>query len=410
MADHLLSVEGAQARVLEGLAPLPTEEIALGDACGRVLAEPVIALRASPPAAVSAMDGYALRAADIKSVPTDLNVSQIIHAGTPPNPLAPGTAARIFTGAVAPEGADTVIIQEDTERDGERVIFKEMPVAGRHIRAAGSDFKAGDIGLRAGQTLSPRDIGLAAAMNAACLRVRRRPRIAVLATGDELVAPGSNPAPHQIIASSGPALAAALKLWGADGSLLGIAGDDEAKIASAIDSARDHDLILTLGGASVGDHDLVRAALARFGFQLGFWKIAMRPGKPLLYGRLNALPVIGLPGNPVSTLICALLFVRPMIRTWLSCRFPDGMPDIELPNRQAILAKPLAANGARANYIRGRLTDQPAGLPTVEIFAVQDSSHMRLLADADCLLPRTPFAPASEAASAHTIIPLTGLF
>jgi len=409
-ADPLLSVEEARARILAGLIALPTEEVSLRIACGRVLAQSMRAGSASPAAAVSAMDGYAVEAKRIGSVPAELAISQTIPAGTPASPLAPGTAARIFTGAVMPEGADAVVIQEDTERRGDRVVIRTAPAAGRHIRPAGSDFAAGDIGLHAGCSLTPRDIGLAAAMNAAHLSVRRRPCVAILATGDELIRPGGAPAPHQTIASSGYALAAALTVWGAEAIELGLVRDDEAAIATAIDGARECDLLLTLGGASVGDHDLVQRALAHLGFTLNFWKVAMRPGKPLLYGRLGALPVMGLPGNPVSTLICALLFVRPMIRTWLGCRSADGRPDIDLPRREAILAKPLAPNGPRADYMRGRLIEPEAGAPVVKAFERQDSSHLMALAGAGCLIPRTPFAPASKAASPHTIVPLAGLF
>lgn len=411
MPERMLSVEDARAQILAPLRPLASEIVSLGEACGRVLATTVAARRASPPAAVSAMDGYAVAAASVASVPIELAVSQTIAAGQPARPLAPGTAARIFTGACLPNGADSVVVQEDTDAVGPaRVRFKATISEGQHVRRAGSDFLAGAAGLREGRTLTPRDIGLAAAMNHSALSVGRKPRVAILATGDELAPPGSDPAPHQIIASSAPALAAALRLWGADPIDLGIARDDEAAIAGAIAGAREADLVLTLGGASVGDHDLVQRALARIGFQLSFWRVAMKPGKPLLHGRLGEQPLLGLPGNPVSTMVCALLFVRPAIRTMLGCRDAAGAPDIDPPGKTAILANSLSANGPRADYLRGSLRSDVDGLPVAEVFDRQDSAHQRLLAAAGCLIPRTPFAPASKAGEPHTIIPLSGLF
>jgi molybdopterin molybdotransferase len=411
MTEPLLSVAEARARILSKLAPLPAEEVPLAEALGRVLAAPVIARRASPPIAVSAMDGYALEAGLTAAGPVELAVSQTIAAGVSPRPLAPGTAARIFTGAGVPRGADCIVPQEAAEaRAPGRVFIKESPRAGHHVRSAGSDFASGALGLAEGQILNPRDLGLAAAMNWSALNVRRRPRVAILATGDELVPPGGAPLPHQIIASSGPALAAALRLWGADAIDLGLVGDDQAAIAATIGRARNIDLLLTLGGASVGDHDLVQRTLTALGFELGFWRVAMRPGKPLLYGCLGPLPVIGLPGNPVSTLICALLFVRPAIATLLGRRKANGDPDIAPPTAHAVLSRDLAANGSREDYLRARLEDGEVVLPTVVPFERQDSAQLLALAEADCLVPRTPFAPPSKAGDAHTIIPLAGLF
>jgi molybdopterin molybdotransferase len=290
------------------------------------------------------------------------------------------------------------------------VLIKEASRAGAHVRTAGSEFAAGASGLYEGKTLNARDIGLAAAMNAATVKVRRRPRVALLATGDELVALGGSPGPHQIIASSGPALAAALTHWGAEIHDLGIVRDDEAAIAAAADKASGCDLLLTLGGASVGEHDLVQRALARRGFELGFWRVAMKPGKPLIHGRLGDLPVLGLPGNPISTLVCALLFVRPAIRTMLGCRNADGAPDLELARRQALLTRPIAANGSREDFLRGGFTESPAGPPLTEVFDRQDSANLMVFAAATCLIPRTPFAPTSKAGEPHPIIPLAGLF
>jgi molybdopterin molybdotransferase len=411
MADVLLSVAEARARILAGVQLVDVESVSLSNAAGRVLAEPLAAQRDSPPRSVSAMDGYAVEVRIISSAPVELAITQVIPAGVPALPLAPGTAARIFTGALVPDGADCVVPQEGTQAlPASRVLIKEASRAGAHVRAAGSDFAAGASGLYEGKTLNARDIGLAAAMNAATVEVRRRPRVAMLATGDELVALGGSAAPHQIIASSGPALAAALALWGAEVHDLGIVRDDEAAIAAAADRARGCDLLLTLGGASVGDHDLVQRALARLGFELGFWRVAMKPGRPLIHGRLRELPVLGLPGNPISTLVCALLFVRAAIRAMLGCRQADGTPGLELPRREAELARPLAANGPREDYMRGHVTDSPSGLPLAEAFDRQDSANLMAFAGATCLIPRTPFAPLSKAGEPHPIIPLAGLF
>ncbi len=410
MPEALLSVEAARERILAGLSALGAETVALGGACGRTLAAPVFAQRSSPPVAVSAMDGYAVAHRDIAHAPIELPVSQTIAAGTPAQPLTPGTAARVFTGAQIPAGADCVLLQEDAEAREGRVLFRKAIFNPAYLRREGLDFTAGALGLAQGRTLTPRDIGLAAAMNVSALSVRRRPRVAILATGNELVPPGADPLAHQIIASSGPALTDALRLWGADAVDLGLVRDDEREIAAHATRARDCDLLLTLGGASVGDHDLVHRALSSLGFDLGFWKIAMRPGKPLLFGRLGSLPVLGLPGNPVSTLVCALIFVRPMIRMWLGCQHPDGSPDIELPVCQAILTAGLPENGPRADYLRGKMVPGRSGLPRAEALPFQDSSQLSALAQADCLIPRTPFAPASKAETSHTVVPLEGLF
>lgn len=411
MADAMLSVAEARARILAPLQALGIESVPLAQALGRVLAAPVAARRASPPAAVSAMDGYALAARTVTRVPAELAVSQTIAAGYPAAPLAPGTAARIFTGAPVPEGADCVLVQEDTEAAAPgRVRINALPREGAHIRGAGSDFPAGAAGLHEGKALTPRDIALAAAMNHACLEVRRRPRVAILATGDELVLPGGDPEPHQIIASGGAGIGAALRLWGADIVDLGLARDSERAIAQALEKARAADLVLTLGGASVGEHDLVQRALVGMGFNLGFWRVAMKPGKPLIYGTLGAQPVLALPGNPVSAFVCALLFVRPAIRAMLGCRTAQGAPDVDLPASRAVLAADLPANGPRETYLRGALECGGPGLPLARPFDLQDSAHQRLFAAADCLVPRTPFAPATKAGEAHTIIPLSGLF
>ena len=313
----LLSVAEALERVLSHAAPLPAEQTPLAEAHGRVLAADLKALRTQPPADVSAMDGYAVRADDVASVPVHLRVIGEVAAGRPfARPVGPGEAARIFTGGVLPEGADTIVIQEHTRRDGDRIEVEKPSARGRHIRAQGLDFKLGDTLLAAGHRLTARDLALAAGMNHARVPVHRRPRIAVLATGDELVPPGTQPAPGQIVSSNTFALGALARAEGADVEDLGIVGDRLDPTVAAVRHARDLgvDILLTSGGASVGDYDLVQAAFAAEGMTLSFWKLALRPGRPLMHGRLGPIHVLGVPGNPVSAFVCAFLFLVPLIR------------------------------------------------------------------------------------------------
>ena len=412
MSEKLISVEEARARILEAITPLGDEEISLSASAGRVLAAPITAARAQPPGAVSAMDGYAVIAADVGATGAELEVTGSIGAGDDPEfTLTHGTAARIFTGALLPAGADAVIAQEDVvPLEGKRIRINETASPGKHVRRAGSDFNAGDTVLKPGRLIDGRAIALAAAMNASRIRVRRRPRVAVLATGNELVPLGAQTSRHQIVASTGPALAAALAKWGAEPLDLGIAPDDESRIAQSIAHGRNADLLVTLGGASVGDHDLVQKSLQTLGFELGFWKIAMKPGKPLIFGRLGRLPVIGLPGNPVSSLICALIFIRPAICAMLGRLTERGEPDIELPSSMGILAHDVPENGQRLDFLRGRTEPQPGAAPLVHVSPRQDSNQLSVLALADCLLPRTPFAPASKAGAPQRLISLEGLF
>ncbi len=412
MSDKLISVEEARARILDGITPLSTEKITLPTSAGRVLAQAITATRAQPPGAVSAMDGYAVIASDVAQSGAELEVTHSIGAGDDPQfTLKRGTAARIFTGALLPDGADAVIAQEDVERlEGNHVRINETATPGKHVRRAGSDFNAGDTVLKPGRLIDGRDIALAAAMNAANVAVRRRPRVAILATGNELVPLGSQMGRHQIVASTGPALAAALAKWGAEPIDLGIAADNENEIAQKIAHGRSADLLVTLGGASVGDHDLVQKSLGTLGFELGFWKIAMKPGKPLIFGRLDHLPVIGLPGNPVSSLICALIFIRPAIHAMLGRLTNSGAPDIELPSSMGVLAHDLPANGQRLDFLRGRMDVREGAPPLIQVASRQDSNQLSVLAQADCLVPRTPFAPASKAGAPQRLIPLEGLF
>jgi molybdopterin molybdotransferase len=312
---------------------------------------------------------------------------------------------RIFTGAPVPDGADCVVIQEDTDRDGDTVIVREGAPAGRYVRSAGLDFREGQTGLKAGKLLNVRDVALAAAMNRPWLAVRRRPVVAILPTGDEVVLPGDPIGPNQIVSSNGLALAALVEACGGVPRQLGIAADNADSLRLLADAARGADLLLTTGGASVGEHDLVRDALGAAGLELDFWKIAMRPGKPLMVGRFRDTPMIGLPGNPVSTLVCGLLFVRPAIERLL------GGAAEPAPLAKARLAVPLPENDRRQDYLRATLSRDSAsgdGLPLATPFGKQDSSMVSLIAHADCLVVRPPHAPPAAADDIVDIVDFPG--
>lgn len=300
----MISVDEARRRILAAFQPLPPETIAVADGLGRVLAADVVARITQPPAPVSAMDGYAVRAADVAQVPTMLDVVAHIAAGqAPERAIGPGEAARIFTGAQLPAGADAIVIQEDTDRDDERVTVRELSPPGRYVRSAGLDFREGEVGIPQGKLMTARDVGVAAAMNVPWLKVHRRPRVAILATGDEIVLPGEPIGPGQIVSSNSFALGAAVAACGAVPIHLPVALDNRESLLLAADAAAGADLLITSGGASVGEHDLVQGVFAERGLSLDFWKIAMRPGKPLMFGKMQQMPVIGLPGNPVSSFV-----------------------------------------------------------------------------------------------------------
>ena len=399
----LMAVADALAAILDGATPLPEEMVALDAAHRRVLARDLPSRRTQPPAAMSAMDGYAVRAADVAGVPARLRVIGEIAAGRPfERRLAAGEALRIFTGGVLPDGADTVVIQENTERAGDIVTIKETAALGKNIRPAGIDFREGDVLLRARSRLTDRQLSLAAGMNYPDLPVRRRPKVAVLATGDELVLPGTTPAPGQIVLSNGYALRALAASEGAEAIDLGIAADTMDATTAAIRRARDSgaDILVTTGGASVGDHDLVKRGLEAEGVAMAFWRIALRPGKPMMHGRLGAMRVIGLPGNPVSSYICAFLFMVPLIRAL------SGRDDIHHRMERAVLGRDLAANDVRQDYLRARL-DLTDELPIATPVGQQDSSLLGNLAAADALVVRPPHAPAASKGEPCTIIRLS---
>ena len=399
----LMPVSEALALVLDGAVPLPEERIALDQAYHRVLARDVAALRTQPPQAMSAMDGYAVRAADADRVQARLKVIGEIAAGRPfERALKAGEAARIFTGGVVPDGADAVVIQEDTIADGDHVTITEAARQGRHIRPAGADFREGDVLLQAGRRLSDRDLSLAASMNYPELPVRRRPKVALLATGDELVMPGSNPGPGQIVYSNGYALRALARAEGAEPIDLGIAADTLEATVAGIRRAREAqaDILITTGGASVGDHDLVKQGLDAEGVEMAFWKIAMRPGKPMMHGRLGAMRVIGLPGNPVSSYVCSLLFLVPLIRKLL------GLAQLHPARETALLGRDLGANDVREDYLRARLDRRQDGALVATPVTHQDSSLLGNLALSQALVIRPAFAPAASAGSVCEILRL----
>ncbi|KAB0264577.1 gephyrin-like molybdotransferase Glp [Microvirga brassicacearum] len=403
----LISVEDALRNVLESLGgPAEPERVALTAARGRVLAEDVAAARDQPPFPASAMDGYAVRGADVAHVPATLAVIGASLAGRRfAGAIGPGEAVRIFTGAPLPEGADSIVIQEDTQSLDGGVLIRELPVPGRHIRPAGLDFEAGEVLLTAGRIIDARDLALAAAVGRGTLLARRKPRIAILATGDELVLPGDEPGPDQITAASLPALIAIVEKAGAEALDLGIARDTLKSLNDRIEAAEASgaDMLVTLGGASVGEHDLVQQAMSQQGMTLGFWRVALRPGKPLMHGKLGAMSLIGLPGNPVSSIVCAILFVVPAIHA-LQGRSEPGRD----PTEAAILGTDVSANGDRQDYMRASLATGPddGRGPTVMPHAMQDSSMLGVLARSDALLVRAPRAPSARAGDPCRIIRL----
>ncbi len=396
----MIPVDEARARLLSGLAPLAPETVPLLNARGRVCAAGVIARHSQPETALSAMDGYAVRAGDLDALPVRLTLRGRIAAGeTFEGTLQPGEAVRLFTGAPVPDGADTVVPQEDADASDASVLIRHGGPAGRHIRAAGKDFAKGAAVIDAETRLSPAHLALAAAAGHADLPVIPAPRIGVLATGSELVRPGPDKGPAQTIASSLYGLLAAIETWGGTGIDLGIAPDTDDALDRAIDAARHTDVLVTLGGASVGDHDLVQGALIRAGYALDFWRIAMRPGKPLMVAWRDGRAAIGLPGNPVSTMVCALLFLKPAIAR-LAGR---GAVEKPVPLR---LAGPLAANESpRQDYIRARFRPAPDG-PLVEAFPVQDSAMLAVFAQSDALIIRPPGAPAAAAGETVPVLVL----
>jgi molybdopterin molybdotransferase len=342
--------------------------------------------------AVSAMDGYAVRASDVQSLPVTLKVVGYAPAGhAHEGRVAAGEAVRIFTGAPLPLGADTIIIQENTKQSGEFVkIHGESVFAGRYIRPAALDFAYDDILMHRGKVLTARDIGLAAAMNVPWLNVYRKPRVSILTTGDEIVMPGDPIGPNQIVSSNALSLAAFITAHGGEPIDLGIAPDEAESLKTLAAGARGSDILVTTGGASVGDHDLVQSVLGDIGLKVDFWRIAMRPGKPLMFGRIDGTYLIGLPGNPVSSLVCAIMFLAPAIRTML------GISQA-LPSKfAALLGSDLPQNDEREDYLRAALSRNDSGEFIVTPYDKQDSSMFATIARADALVVRMPFEKAAN--------------
>jgi molybdopterin molybdotransferase len=395
----LISVEEALARVLDGVTALPSEEVAIGEAHGRVLAAPLAARRTQPPADVSSMDGYAARAADLTGTGAKLKIVGQSAAGRPfAGALKASEAVRIFTGAVLPEGADTVVPQEEAKVDAD-VVTLPAARAGSYVRKRGLDFSEGKVMLEAGRRVTARDVGLAAAMDHPRVAVARRPRVAIIATGDELVTPGAGTDPNRIVASNPVALAALLRKENALVSDLGIVPDKLDATIAAIRLARDNvDVLVTLGGASVGDHDLIAPALKAENIALAFHRVALRPGRPLLLGLAGALRVLGLPGNPVSSYVCAVLFIVPLLRKLQGCR------DVVAKPEAALLGADLPENDHRQDYLRARIERTPDGRLVATPHTRQDSSMQALLVESDGLLVRAPNAPAARAGSPCEVI------
>ncbi|MER9774073.1 gephyrin-like molybdotransferase Glp [Mesorhizobium sp. M0220] len=398
----LVPVAEALERLLDGAAALQGERVALLDAADRVLAESVVALRTQPPFNASAMDGYAVRAADIASLPAKLSVVGMAPAGSGfAGTVQQGQAVRIFTGAPLPEGADTIVIQENVRDLGRGVVeVTEPTVQGRNIRRLGLDFAKGDVLLHKGRLLDPAALSLAASANHPEVGVVKRPLVAIIATGDELLQPGSELGPDQIISSNAYGVAAAAQSVGARVLDLGIAPDRREAIAALVEKAvkAGANVIVTLGGASVGDHDFVHDVLTGQGMTLDFWKIAMRPGKPLMFGRLGDIRCIGLPGNPVASLVCTQLFLKPLLARLGGRAFQQDM-------REARLGAAMPANDLRQDYVRAVVTDD-AGTLVATPFGIQDSSMLKMLADANGLIVRAPFTPAAAAGAACDVLML----
>ncbi|WP_341212286.1 gephyrin-like molybdotransferase Glp [uncultured Limimaricola sp.] len=390
----MIPVSEALDRLFALVAPLPVEEVGLTAGLGRVLRAPVTARRDQPPFSASAMDGYAIRDADCTESARLTVIGEAAAGHAYPGRIGAQEAVRIFTGAPVPEGADRVVIQEDTTRDGDTVILGPGITDNRNIRPLGADFCVGDT-LAAPRLLRPADLALAAAMNADRLTVSRRPEVAIIATGDELVAPGGDPRPDQIIASNAYGLHGMVAQAGGLPRLLPIAGDSMGALRQAFDLAQGADIVLTIGGASVGDHDLVGAAAAEAGMERAFWKVALRPGKPLMAGRFGEALLLGLPGNPVSSMVCAQVFLVPLIRAL------SGLAPAPAPRRLARLAAPLSANGPREHYLRAM-----SGPKGVTAFSKQDSSLLSVLSEADCLIVQPPGDPARKAGETVEVIAL----
>jgi len=398
----VITVADAKHRLLSGLSPVGSEIVEIGQAGGRILAGPVIAQLTRPAADTSAMDGYAVRSADLCGDKVELREIDHIPAGQlSQRTLAEGDCARIFTGAQLPDGSDSILIQEDADRrdgsSGTQIVTVSTVNAGEFVRRKGMDFSVGDALIEPGRRLTARDVGLLAAANIPWVTVRRKPRIAILATGDEIVLPGEPVGPGQIVGSAGHALASMVTSCGGEPLLLGVARDEPNALARAASNAHGCDFLVTIGGASVGDYDLVHDVLGAEGSTIEFQKIAMRPGKPLMFGTSGTVRLLGLPGNPVSSYVCGLLFLRPAMNVLQNCPQDDEL--IHMPTLE-----PLVQNGVREHYMRAR-TKLINGDPHIVPFGDQDSSLVATLARADGLIVRPANAPAAAAGDTVPVVP-----
>lgn len=396
----MISVQGALEKIVSNLPTLSDELVSLPNALGRILAKSISSRTTSPPFAISAMDGYAVRFQDVKKIPTSLKQIGVSATGRPfLGTLDVGHCVRIYTGALLPDGADTVVIQEDTTTQKNMVTITSTSKLGNWIRKAGLDFSKGDCLLDAGQMISARDIGLLAAMNIVWVAVRRRPQVAIISTGDELVLPGEPAEFGQIYSSNGLFLESFIKGMGASPVNLGIAPDTKTGLNSLLSCAVGKDILVTSGGASVGDFDFVREALGADGLARGFYKVAMRPGKPLMFGHFGSLPVLGLPGNPVSTAITARIFLRAAIEKLLGA-------NLKKDKKMAVLDADLPENDERQDYIRAKVKINSDGTHVVTPFSRQDSAMAATLAKADCLIVRSPFAKPAKTGELVKILDL----
>ena len=389
--DGMLPVEDAKDEILDGISILGAERISVAVSHGRVLAEDLDARITQPPKPLSAMDGYAVRSEDVTHAPATLKMIGESAAGTRfDGSIGPGETVRIFTGAAVPEGGDAIVIQEDTDADGDQITLHEAPTAGQYVRPQGLDFEKGQVLLKSGTTLNSRHVALAAGMNIPWINVTRKPRVAILSTGNELVLPGETVGEDQIISSNSIGMAAFVDAAGGIGINLGIARDDPHSLKSMLQGVAGGDMFVTIGGASVGDYDLVKSVLGEEGLDITFSRVAMRPGKPLIFGTLYGKPMLGLPGNPVSAGVTAALFLKPAIDVML------GRNLAAHARETAILTRDLPENDRRQDYLRSVLGRNEIGDLTVQPFDKQDSSMLALFSSADCLAVRAPFAKPAK--------------
>lgn len=390
----MITVEEARQLLFGLVATMPEEQIALADAAGRVLMRDVKAERNQPPFAASSMDGYALKSAEVERHAMFKVIGEAAAGQRFTGKVGPGQAVRIFTGAPVPDGADFVVIQEDTDLRGDLLTITEEPGQKTNIRPAGVDFTIGDV-VSAPRVLSPEDLALLAAMNVPTVSVATKPQIALIATGNELVMPGETPGPDQIIASNSFGIKALLEKAGAHVRMLPVAQDTLSSLETAFGLAEGSDLVVTIGGASVGDYDLVAEASHRLGLEQSFYKVLMRPGKPLMAGRLGDAAMIGLPGNPVSAMVCGYLFLVPLVKKML------GIQTVDPTLHHAILSEALPPNGPREHYMRARLESDG-----IRAFEDQDSSLLSVLARSNALLMRPPNDPARAAGETVSYLPI----